>query len=244
MLRCFDTAVTGMVVQRDRMDVITNNLTNADTTAYKSDYLVSGSFKDMMIQRMDGSGSSNTIGALGLGSSVSSVRTSFEQGNLMETGRTCDFALSGQGFFVVTTPNGTRYTRDGRFSVSSDGYLVNSDGDYVQGQHGRIYIGTDNFSVDEQGNIDVADTPVDKFVIVQFANLNALTGKNLYQSMQAPTIDTTTMVKQGSLEESNVDVSTVVSDMMLSSNIYQSNQRMLRMIDGTLDKAVNEVGKV
>ena len=74
----------------------------------------------------------------------------------------------GNGFFVVSTPDGDRYTRDGSFSVTDAGYLVNNEGLYVQGQNGRIYVGGDDFTVDEQGNIYVNDMLTNKFRIVEF----------------------------------------------------------------------------
>jgi flagellar basal-body rod protein FlgF len=246
MLRGFYTAISGMQTQREKLNVITNNLANADTTAFKSDSLVSGSFKEMMIERMNGSSFSPTVGTLGLGTQTQGVVTSFLQGNPEETGRSCDFALNGQGFFAVSTPNGTMYTRDGSFSVTSDGYLVTSEGYYVQGSNGKINVGNDTFKVDENGNVTVGDAITDKLKIVKFADLNTLekAGNGYYTSTGTATTDTDTKVEQGYLEASNVNVSDQLSDMMSLSNEYQSNQRVLKMIDGTLDKAVNEVGKV
>jgi flagellar basal-body rod protein FlgG len=145
MLRSFYTAGTGMLTQRDRMEVLTNNLTNADTSGYKSDSLILGSFKNMMIERLnDPNGGSAEVGQLGNGAHINKVVTSFEQGNLEGTGRSLDFALEGTGFFVLSTPEGDRYTRDGSFSVSSNGYLTSSNGYYVQGSNGRIYVGGDD----------------------------------------------------------------------------------------------------
>jgi len=245
MIRGFYNAATGMLVQRCRMDVITNNLVNAETTAYKADSLVQGVFSDMVLKRINGYGI-RTIGTLSVGTKADGIVTSFAQGNPEQTGRACDFALNGDGFFVVSTPDGNRYTRNGGFSVTSDGYLINADGYYVQGQNGRIHVGGDGFSVDQQGNITVNGTITDKFRIVRFADLNALTkeGGSLFSSSEAPAADTQTTVSQGYLESSNVDISGELTDMMAVTNMYSSNQRVLKMIDGTIDKAVNEVGRV
>ena len=109
MLRCFYTAGTGMLVQRDRMEVLANNLTNVDTTAYKSDCLISSTFQDMMIERLNDPNvisASNIVGALGTGTHIEEVYTSFDQGSREETGRSCDFALEGDGFFVISTADG------------------------------------------------------------------------------------------------------------------------------------------
>ncbi len=250
MLRCFYTAGTGMLVQRDRMDVLANNLTNADTTAYKSDGLISSTFADMMIDRMndpDIISTTKTVGALGTGTHIEEVYTSFKQGNVEETGRSCDFALEGDGFFVVSTPDGDRYTRNGSFSVTSAGYLVNSDGFYVQGQNGRIYVGGDDFTVDTQGNIYVNDTLTDKFRIAEFQDPSVLRkeGDNLYYSSGGQAqASAGTAVVQGSLEGANVDIAQEMTRIMAVSNAYTINQRVLGMVDESLSKTVNEVGRV
>ncbi len=248
MLRSFYTAGTGMLTQRDRMEVLTNNLTNADTTGYKPDSLVLSNFKSMMIERLndpDSSGS-KAVGPLGTGAHINRVITSFEQGNLEETGRNLDFALEGPGFFVLSTPEGERYTRDGSFSLTSDGYLISGSGMYVQGSNGRIFVGGDDFAVDEQGGVYIGGALADRIRIVSFADNNSLRKdeNNMYQATQGATADTATKVYQGRLEGSNVDISGELANMLSVSRSYDTNQRVLRMIDGTLDKTVNEVGRV
>ena len=250
MLRCFYTASTGMMVQRDRMEVLANNLTNVDTAGYKADSLISGTFQDMMIKRLNDPAvvsTSTIVGALGTGTHIEEVYTLFGQGSVEETNRTCDMALEGDGFFTVSTSNGDRYTRDGSFSVSGAGYLVTSEGQYVQGQNGRIYVGGDDFKVDEQGNIYVGDTLTDKLSVVSFADNTGLRkdGSNLYArvsgGMQAAA---GVKVVQGALEGSNVDTAEELTRMMSVSKSYQVNQRVLGMVDESLQKAVNEVGRV
>jgi flagellar basal-body rod protein FlgF len=250
MLRCFYTAGSGMLVQRDRMEVLSNNLTNVDTTGYKSDSLISSTFKDMIISKLDDTNIVSTtsiVGALGTGTHIESVSTSFEQGSVEETGRSCDFALEGDGFFVVSTPDGERYTRNGSFTLTSDGYLITGEGNYVQGQNGRIYVGGDDFSVDGQGNIYVDGTLTDRFRIVTFDDLSGLRkqGRDLYYraSGQMQTSDDTVVV-QGSLEASNVDTAEELTRLLAVSNAYQTNQRVLGMVDESLQKAVNEVGRI
>ncbi len=250
MLRCFYTAGTGMLVQRDRMEVLANNLTNVDTTAYKSDSLLSSTFQEMMIERLNDPGvvsTSKIVGALGTGTHIEAVYTSFEQGSSEETSRPCDFALEGDGFFVVSTADGDRYTRDGSFSVSSAGYLVTSEGRYVQGQNGRIYVGGDDFMVDGQGNIYVDGTLTDQFRIVTFEDLSGLRkeGSNLYYHIsERAQSSVDTKVVQGALEASNVDIAEDLTRLLSVKNAYQTNQRVLGMVDESLEKAVNEVGRV
>jgi len=252
MIRCFYTAGTGMLVQRDRMDVLANNLTNVDTTAYKSDALISGSFKDLLIQRLhdpNGANAKGSVGPLGTGAHIDRVHTSFEQGGLEQTDRALDLALDGDGFFTIAAPQGQRYTRDGSFAVSGDGYLVTSEGWYVQGENGRIQTGGDDFAVDGSGNItNAAGETLAKLRIVSFDDLSGLRkeGGNLYENASAGPERATpqTKVIQGWLEGSNVDVTTEITRLLTVSKAYQTNQRVFGIVDSSLEKTVNEVGRV
>jgi flagellar basal-body rod protein FlgG len=240
-----------MLVQKDRMEVLANNLTNVDTNGYKSDGLISSTFADMMIKRTNDpamAGTSSNVGALGTGAHIEEVYTTFEQGSVEETSRACDFALEGDGFFVIETPNGDRYTRDGGFSVNSQGYLVTGEGQYVQGHGGRIYVGGDDFVADAQGNIYVNGALSDQFQIAVFEDMTGLRkdGSNLYAHVAGPAAQdaTNTAVVQGALEGSNVDTAQELTRLLSVSNAYTINQRVLGMVDGSLEKAVNEVGRV
>jgi flagellar basal-body rod protein FlgG len=251
MLRSLYIAGTGMLVQRKKMDVLTNNIANVETTGYKTDTLLSRSFKDMLIERMNDPAViniSNSVGPLNTGVHIDEVVVNFLQGNLEETERLTDLALDGPGFFTVLTPNGERYTRDGGFGINSEGCLVTADGYYVQGSGGAINVGLGGFAVDSQGNITVDGNFVDQLKIVSFEDLAGLrkTGSNLYVNYtgQAASQAELGSVRQGALEASNVDITRQMVDMMEISRTYELNQRMVKMIDESLGKTVNEVGRV
>lgn len=251
MLRSLEIAGTSMLVQRKKMDVITNNITNIETAGFKKDQLLSRSFKDMMIQRINDPNVlyvSNDVGPLNNGIHIDEVRTDFEQGNLEPTERLTDLAIQGSGFFVVSTPNGQRYTRDGSFSVNSQRYLVNNDGHYLMGTNGRVQVGDGGFSVDDQGSVRVSGTNVNKIRLVDFNDPNGLRkeGNNLYYNYTDQNVVTPkeTVIKQGFIENSNADVSREMVDMMEVSRTYETNQRMIKMLDESLSKTVNEVGRV
>jgi flagellar basal-body rod protein FlgF len=246
MLRCLYIAGTGMLVQRKKMDVLTNNITNAETTGFKQDNLLSRSFSDIMISRLnDPSGRSSVIGPLNTGVHSDNVITDFTQGSAEQTELLTDMALHGQGFFTVSTPQGERYTRDGSLSVSGTGYLTTSEGYPVQGNNGPVYVGTGKFAVEENGNVSVGGKVTDKLKIVSFQNPDVLSkeGSNLFSGAGA-TIDNTTTVKQGFIENSNVDIAEAMVKMIEVSRTYETNQRMVKMIDDSLGKAVNDVGRV
>ena len=250
MLRSFYIASTGMLVQRKKMDVITNNITNSETTGYKKDQLLSRSFKDMMIARINDPAVINISTPVGLqntGVHIDEVITNFTQGNMEETGRLSDMAIEGSGFFAISTTAGERYTRDGSFGVNSQGYLVTADGNYVQGENGRILVGSSKFSIDGQGNVTVNGASAGKLKIVTFADSAGLRkeGNNLYYNYNTSAVANGQYnVKQGFLEGSNIDIAQEMVDMMAVSRTYDTNQRMVKMIDETLSKTVNDVGRV
>ncbi|NLF35308.1 MAG: flagellar hook-basal body protein, partial [Clostridiales bacterium] len=149
MVRGLYTSATGMTVQRNKMDVLANNIVNAETTGYKKDTLVTSSFDEVMLLRVNDPGVSiygaGRTGPYSFGTHVDELVTHFAGGSLEETGRSTDLAIVGQGFFVVETPGGERYTRSGNFSVDPEGYLVTGDGHYVLGEGGRLRVGSDGF---------------------------------------------------------------------------------------------------
>lgn len=251
MIRSLYIASTGMLVQRKKMDILTNNITNIETIGYKKDNLISRSFKDMMIERVNDPyiiNATNIVGNQNTGVHIDEIVTGFQQGSMEDTGRLSDVALQGSGFFVVSTPEGDRYTRDGSFAVNKEGYLVNSDGLYISGEKGRIFVGKNEFVIDEQGNVAINDTIVNKLKIASFGDVSALRkqGNNLYMNYNNQQILSTTDTKaqQGCLEYSNVDMAEEMVNIMAVSRTYETNQRIVKMIDESLDKTVNEVGRV
>lgn len=169
MIRGLYTGASGMVVQQHVMDAISNNLANADTTAYKEDVSVQKAFPELLLRRLNTnitrlpiSGNSPLLGSvdqapivgkLGTGVEQNEVFTIFQQGSFKETGNDFDMALDGNGFFTVQTPYGERLTRNGSFHLGPEGMLVTKDGYPVLGENGPIHIKKNNFMVDEDGNV-------------------------------------------------------------------------------------------
>ena len=249
MLRSLYISGTSMLAQQKRMDVVTNNIANIQTAGYKRDNPVMRSFSDMLVSKINDPGeqSSGEIGNLNTGVYVDQIATSFENGSLEQTSKDSDLAIQGNGFFVIETPGGERYTRDGSFLVNSEGYVVTSSGNYVLGESGRIKVGSDPFTVDSTGNVLVDGKSVGSLKIAMFADLNSLqkTGDNLFvnRSGQATKAEDFS-VMQGYLEASNVNIAEEVVELMTTYRSYETNQRMIQMIDESLGKSVNEVGRV
>jgi len=252
MIRGLYLAGTGMVIQRSRMDVITNNITNVDTLGYKKDMLLSRSFEDMLIDRMNDPSIVNqttTVGPLGTGVHIDEMTIAFGQGTPEQISISTDLCLVGDGFFVVNTPEGERYTRAGNFSVDVNGNLVDSQGNYVQGTNGNITVTNENFLIKENGEIwDLeTDAQVGTLRMVEFEDVQQLrkTGGNMFTifgNMQ-PQEAENTKVMQGYIETSNVNIAQEMVDMIITNRAYESSQQAVKMIDQTLNRTVNDIAR-
>ncbi len=247
MNRGMYVAGTSMLTNRQHMDVIANNIANATTTGFKEDTFVSRSFKDMLISATNEQNIVNKtaeVGPYNTGIHVDAVYTNFQTGAITDSDLPTDLAIEGNGFFVVNTPQGERYTRDGSFRLNANGYLVTQDGYNVLGRNGAIYVGDGELSVNGHGRVMVNGVDVDTLRIANVADLDSLRkeGKNLYSGQGADT-DTGFTIRQNALESSNTDVVSGIVDMMKVYRNYESSQTVIQTIDNTLAKAV-ELGKI
>ena len=253
MVRGFYTAGTGMMLQRRQMEVVTNNIVNAETTGYKKDIVVSRTFDDVLIERIQDRGPTaqnnyNRVGPLNFGTRIDTLHVDFKQGNLEQTDNPGDIALAGDGFFVVQTPEGLRYTRNSAWNVNSNGYLVNSDGHFLMGQNGPLNVGRgDDFTISQRGQVIAGGVWIDNVRVVDFEDRSQLRkiGHNLYDTEAAAQEAAGAYeVLQGFLENSNVEIAREMVDMITTYRTYESNQRMLTMVDEIVGKAVNEIGRL
>lgn len=261
MVRGLYAAWTGMVNEQKRLDVISNNMANSNTIGYKKQNVTSQSFDDELTVRINDNNRDTTskypIGYMNLGVRIGETYHDFSQGSLRETCNTYDLALGGDGFFTIQTTNKQgettiKYTRDGSFTVNTEGYLVTKDGDYVLDTNGeRIQIpGAQTAKTvvfDQSGNVFVDDQQVATLGIASFENPQALLlyGENLYDATDAAGLQpSTATVHQGYLEMSNTNVIEEMVDMITITRAYEAGQKMVQTVDTTLQKAVNEIGKV
>lgn len=257
MVKGLYTSYTGMVNEQKRLDIIANNLANAATTGYKEENVTNQSFDDVLtIKIRDESEAYNDrpIGHMSLGVKLGEVYTNFGQGSLRQTDNTYDLAIEGKGFFNIqyTDKNGvtsTRYTRDGSFTMTSDGYIVDKDGNHLLGEAGEVMIPVDAVDIifDTNGNIYANGTYIDSLLITDFENHDYLskTGDTMYETLEgAIEVPGNAMVRQGFTEQSNVNVVSEMVEMITITRAYEANQKVLQSVDSTLDLAVNSVGKV
>ena len=264
MVRGLYTAWTGLRNEEKRMDVVTNNMANADTTGYKKVDVTSQSFDRQLAVKIDdptiGPNIKQGIG-VNLGVKIGETYYDMSQGNFRQTEDQYNLALSGSGFFTISTTDKsgtttTRYTRDGDFTVTRDGYLVTKDGDYVLNQAGaqntdpnaRIRLNPNaKITIDELGNIYQNDQLVTRIGVVDFDDYNYISkyGENLYDLVDGGQITASdAKVQQGCIEGSNVNVVDEMVKMITISRAYQAGQKVINTVDETLDKTVNQVGKV
>ncbi|MFD3157462.1 flagellar hook-basal body complex protein [Haloimpatiens sp. FM7330] len=255
MIRGLYTAVSGLISEEARQQVITNNLANANTNGYKGDDLRVKDFKEVMLNNYDkvvnGKNVRQELGNLSMGSKIDDVITKFTQGPITETGKKTDFAIDGKGFFTVEGSNGKRYyTRDGRFHVDIKGNLVDNNGNSVLGVNTQtnnvepVNVGNSKIQCDSLGNILLNGNQKYKF---QFANFEEgqikKVGDNLYTSNAQPSAGNV-HVKQGYVEKSNVNVINEMVEMMTTMRNFESNQKVVQTMDETLGKLISQVGDV
>jgi len=217
------------------MEIIANNLANVNTTGFKRGI----PFSEVINQYGD--------------VQVKSV-TDYQQGNSVETKNPLDLYLNGNGLFAVQTANGVELTRNGKFTISEDGYLTDENGNHVLGKNGEINLDGKMFgnnksiTIAKDGEIKVGDTPVDKLLITKLdksRDIEKVDGSHLvYKDGPFEELpDNEYEIQQGYLEESNSNPITELETMIKISNDYQTNQKMVQFLDESLGQA-NEIGKV
>jgi len=190
---------------------------------------------------------SKVIGTLNGGAAVNEVVTAFVQGNFKETGSPTDFAIKGEGFFVLEVDGEERYTRDGSLIIDAEGFLTSKDGHRVIGERGEIWIGGSSMEVLGNGEIYVEGDYVDTLRLAAFEDPKQAVkvGDNLYRAREdAQMKQPDGEILQGFLESSNVNAVKEMVNMMTAFRAYETNQRVVMAFDEMIGKAVNEVGKV
>ncbi len=256
MIRGWYTGASGMNAQQNRLDAISNNLANVDTAGYKRDITVSKSFPELLIRRtnadgvyqlQNGMGSSDAapvIGKLGLGVETNENYIDFSQGSFKSTNTKTDAALSGKGFYVIETPLGERYTRNGNFLIGKEGILETKDGYPVLGENGYIYLEDDKITVNEDGVISKSEdgSEIDRFKVVRFDNERYLKkmGESMYSTNDiagpAHIAEGNERPKflQGYTETSNVNVVNEMVQMIEVNRAYEANQKTITSEDSMM----------
>ena len=254
VLRALYCSATGMVKDQYRQDVVSNNIANADTIGYKRDVAVTATFDAHLVRReSDYYGpdylqwdARPPIGLTNFGVWVDTVSTVHTTGALRETESPTDLAIVGEGYFMVQTPQGTMYSRDGELAITPEGYLTDNRGHYIVGETGPIQLALGEFAVSPDGSIYQEGALVDRIQLVTFTDMNSFlkVGDNYYRTMEPPQPVENPNIQQGYLENSNVNIVREMVEMITVMRSYEANQKTIQSLDGTLDKAVNDLGRV
>lgn len=254
-MKSLQIAATGMAAQQLRVDVISNNIANMSTAAYRPRV---AEFSDLMYQQYLTPGTitsqvGTTVPAgiqIGTGVRPSTVSMEITQGSLRETGSELDLAIDGAGFFEVTLPSGdSAYTRDGKFNRSVDGEMVTMDG-YPLADGIAIPADARSISVSRDGEVvayfddQAAGQAIGALQLVRFVNekgLEAL-GDNLFRETAASGTPAQVVagtegagfIRQGFLEESGVDVVKEISDLIEAQRGYELNSKVITASDEML----------
>jgi len=233
-----------MLVQQARHEAIANNLANADTTGYKADEVVFRTALDRAIWRLRDAqrgAPASDIGALSFGAEVDAVITDLRPAPITLTGRPLDVAIDGDGFFAVSTPQGERYTRDGAFRQAADGTLVTADGMPVLGTRGIIRSADAALTIAPNGDVLANGQVIDQLRVVQLRNASK-EGASRFTGGAQPLQQFNLQV--GALERANVSVVQAMVEMIMAMRAYEASHRAVLAQDETLQRAVNDVGKV
>lgn len=237
-------SLSRQMVLRRQMDIVANNIANADTAGFKVESLIEKTDPAAPAVTMGGPQPVKFVSADG-------VARDFGQGALRRTDAPFDLALEGQGFFQVAGPDGPRYTRDGRFTLDETGRLVTQGGLAVLDDGGgEITLDPVEgaVSVGEDGTITQGATRVGKLGMVSFRTLATLekAGDNLYRntSNQQPQPAEGARVRQGMLEGSNVQPILEITRMIEVSRAYEQTARIMDSTAELSKTAVQRMGRV
>lgn len=258
MIRAMHTAATGMEAQQERIDVISNNLANVNTTGFKKQR---ADFQDLMYQTTRAPGATSAQGnfvptgvQVGTGVRTASTHRSFSTGDFAQTGNQLDLAIQGDGFFQVTLPGGQLgYMRSGTLELDSQGQVVTPDG-YPLDPAISIPQGSTNVTIGTDGTVSATDTnnvtsEVGQIQLVNFINPGGLQamGRNFFAATTAsgdavpgtPGQEGLGSIQQGMLEMSNVKVVEEMIDLIASQRAYDINSKVIQASDEMLQTTTN-----
>lgn len=271
------SAASGMVIQERVQDVIAQNLANSQMPGYQRSETVIRSFPDVMLNATYEGLTATTnknrynhaIGRVGTGAGIDWIYTDSSSGGLRYSGEPTDMAIKGDGYFSLITPDGTRFSRSGNFSVNNEGFLVNSQGYYVMGQGtqnnrvpGPIHVGGEQFHIGDYGNVYVNRTvqnaagqnvtqevEIDQLRVIDFEDRDKLFREpgNIFRceedDLDNMKIPDRFQVAQGFVEQSNAVPTTEMVKLIDSFRVHEASARVIKALDQTLGKAVNEIAR-
>lgn len=232
MDRSIFVALSGAMAQEKRLETASYNISNADTVGYKKqDNLFSATFTDALKAYPVDDG----------------IEVDMTQGAIRVTGNPLDMAIMGDGFFVVNTPQGERFTKQGDFTVNAEGVLSTKEGYPVVGEGGEIRIVGDEVTVTEFGGISTEEMPEKMLTLVSFDENTKFLKQGQYYSVSEGRVNRSPAagelrIEQGSLEGSNVNSAKEMINLIEIMRRYDTQSKMIQTLDDITKKTINDVG--
>ena len=256
MLKELYTAALGMVPQQTRLEVLSNNIANANTVGFKRE----SAFERSLISAQGNL--NNTKGDVEQDDTPTDTFTDYAQGATERTGNQFDFAIDGKkGYFTVEDRDGNQYlTRAGHFTLGSDGKIQTPDGLTLLGENGAIIVQQQmggnaiddtkalTLSVKENGDVFVNNQTVGRIQLTDVENPQTLqreTGSHFSttdETITTPIAQTDVSIKQGYVENSNVNIIKEMVEMIELQRMFEMGQKVITTNDGTLDRSI-DVGR-
>jgi flagellar basal-body rod protein FlgF len=224
------------------MDVIANNIANASTPGYRRE---APTFHEY-VARVRPSETQKGLQSLSFVEQTGTIRH-MAQGALESTSAPFDLAINGKGYFVVQTPAGERYTRNGHFTLDADGQIVSGDGYPLQGEGGAITITPDDgdIHVGADGVVSGRNGQIAKLRVAGFRRETEMAkeGASLYSTSEPPATPADFKISQGALESSNVAPVIEISHMIEIMRAYQATATMTQSHEDLLRQAIDKLGQ-
>jgi flagellar basal-body rod protein FlgF len=240
------TAAAGAIAMEDRLNVISNNIANLNTTGFKKDRM---SFEKYMKQLDTSSLYPGQYKAVPIDVIAVSKSIDLSEGAPVKTGNVLDIAVMGEGFFVVNTEKGPRYTRAGSFQLSTENAIITPEGYRVQGNGGDVTIDPEksDIVIDSMGKITQDQDELSTLQIVKIPP-EALErqGNNLFsvkEGFMPQPVETVSLV-QGSIEKANVEPISEMVEMIATARAYDSFQKVIRSVNDAYSYSMRNVGTV
>lgn len=236
-----------------KMEISANNLTNSDTAGYKTDH---PTFREILSNATRVAPESEEelfqgheyldlyVGMDKSSVAMDHIGKDFTVGEMRYTENPLDLAIDSDGFFTVATPQGDRYTRTGEFTLDAQRRIVTQDGHPLLGEKGTIQVNGADLKIDENGGVHVDGEFVDNIRLIRFrnpANLQKL-GKSFYApvgSDDIPVPSKEVLVRQGMIEESNVNTVKEMVGMVNTNRSYEAVRKAMTMTDRLDEKAIS-----
>jgi flagellar basal-body rod protein FlgG len=260
MLKNIYAPLSGGLAQEKALETISNNLANMNTVGFKQDNVTFTllepepykNYRDPLppanykvdLQKLEPL-HGNEFSYVG----IAGVTRDKSQGPAIETENPTDMMLEGDGYFAVNTKDGERYTRAGNFKLGPDGELQTATGDAVLGAKGTVYLRSNQFTVNQAGEIYQDGQLVDRLKVVQFEDEKALERVGLNYYMHGGSTENIRearnhRVTQGYIEGSNVNAIKSLTAMIIAHRSYEAYQKAVSNFDRMMDKSSNTIGAI